>query len=142
MTSRRKARHRYRDRKLTDAEAEHYRHLREQIEQGIPPGRQIPPRRPDPNLPATQGDVWALHEFLLELKEERLRQKLTLQDIQDATGIDRAVLSRLETGKNLNPTFATLSRYAHALGKTVSIMFAEQETKDGNKTSSKTVHNA
>ena len=37
------------------------------------------------------------------------------------SGLDPAVLSRLETGKNPNPTFETLSRYAAALDLDLAI---------------------
>jgi DNA-binding Xre family transcriptional regulator len=127
----------FRQTKLTKREAERDRRIREEVQKEYPPGQKVVIRK-DPTIPATQGDIWALHDFILDLKEERLRQNLTLQDIQDATGIDRAVLSRLETGKNLNPTFATLSRYAWALGKTLSIMLAEREKETGKKTTDQT----
>ena len=35
----------------------------------------------------------------------------------DRSGLDRAVVSRLENGKQDNPTVATLMRYAAAVGK-------------------------
>jgi DNA-binding Xre family transcriptional regulator len=65
------------------------------------------------------GEFIALHEMMFELKRERERQGLTLADLADRTGIDPAALSRLETGKQANPTFDTLCRIAHALQKAV-----------------------
>jgi transcriptional regulator with XRE-family HTH domain len=88
------------------------------------------------------------HEHERPISSSRLRirsdvstSEMLLQEIQERMareGIDRAVLSRLETGKNLNPTFATLSRYAWALGKTLSIMLAEREKETGKKTTDQT----
>src|SRR5262249_27347850 len=54
--------------------------------------------------------------LLAGLREERQRQCLTLRDLAERTGIDEPALSRLETGKNLNPTWETLARVAKALG--------------------------
>jgi DNA-binding Xre family transcriptional regulator len=65
------------------------------------------------------GELLALHEVMFELKRERDRQGLTLAELADRTGIDAAALSRLETGKQANPTLDTLYRIAHALQKAV-----------------------
>jgi ribosome-binding protein aMBF1 (putative translation factor) len=54
---------------------------------------------------------------LAALRRERERQGLSLTDVSERTGLDRATLSKLETGKLANPTLATLRRYAQALGK-------------------------
>jgi transcriptional regulator with XRE-family HTH domain len=35
----------------------------------------------------------------------------------ERTGLDRATMSKLETGKLANPTIATLRTYARALGR-------------------------
>jgi DNA-binding phage protein len=51
------------------------------------------------------------------LKAERELQGLSLADMQRRTGIDRAVLCRLENLVDANPTVATLERIAHAMGK-------------------------
>ena len=40
-----------------------------------------------------------------------------MTDVENRTGIDKATLSRLETGKQTNPTVDTLVRYAAAVGK-------------------------
>jgi DNA-binding Xre family transcriptional regulator len=65
------------------------------------------------------GELLALHEIMSELKRERERRGLTLGELADRTGIDPAALSRLETGKQANPTLDTLCRIAHALQKAV-----------------------
>jgi hypothetical protein len=41
--------------------------------------------------------------------------------------MDRAMISRLENGQVDNPTIATVSRYAKALGKRVVIRLADAE---------------
>jgi DNA-binding XRE family transcriptional regulator len=58
-----------------------------------------------------------LIEALNRLRRERERQGLSLTDIAERTGIDRATISKLETGKVGNPTIGTLRTYAKALGR-------------------------
>ncbi len=65
------------------------------------------------------GELLALHQMTALLKKERECQKVTLAELSRRTGIDEAALSRLETGKNSNPTFDTVYRIATALGKLI-----------------------
>jgi ribosome-binding protein aMBF1 (putative translation factor) len=58
-----------------------------------------------------------LIEALAGLRRERERQGLSLTDMAERTGIDRATISKLETGKLANPTVGTLKTYARALGR-------------------------
>jgi DNA-binding XRE family transcriptional regulator len=58
-----------------------------------------------------------LIEALAGLRRERERQGLSLTDMAERTGIDRATISKLETGKIGNPTIGTLRTYAKALGR-------------------------
>ncbi len=62
------------------------------------------------------GDL-ELIAALAGLRRERERQGLSLTDMAERTGIDRATISKLETGKIANPTIATLRTYARALGR-------------------------
>ena len=71
------------------------------------------------------GELLELHQALAWLKQERERQKLTLADMSERTGIDQAALSRLETGRNSNPTYDTVCRVAAALGKVISWTFRD-----------------
>jgi transcriptional regulator with XRE-family HTH domain len=54
-------------------------------------------------------------------KVVREAQGLTLAQIAGRMGIDPPALSRLETGKALNPTLATLHKWAEALGQKLEI---------------------
>ena len=54
------------------------------------------------------------------LKAAREAAGISLREFEEATGISRGNLSRLENGTT-NPTIGTLRRYAKALGKTVRI---------------------
>lgn len=58
----------------------------------------------------------AFRQAVLALKTERERRGLSLADVAAASGIGKASLSRLETGKAVNPTVDTLLRYAAAVG--------------------------
>ncbi len=55
-------------------------------------------------------------ELIAALRAERERQGLSLADLAERTGMDRAAIHKLEIGLNSNPTHATLTRYASALG--------------------------
>jgi transcriptional regulator with XRE-family HTH domain len=57
----------------------------------------------------------------LQLKHQRDERGLSLTDVSKRSGLDRALLSRLENGKVLNPKMATLWRYADAIGARVSL---------------------
>jgi transcriptional regulator with XRE-family HTH domain len=58
-----------------------------------------------------------LIEALAALRRERVQQGLSLTEMAGRTGIDRATISKLETGKLANPTIGTLRTYARALGQ-------------------------
>ena len=64
-------------------------------------------------------------QVLAALRAERERRGLSLSDINERTGIDRAALSRLENNENANPTLATLERYAEAVGKQLVVLLSE-----------------
>jgi transcriptional regulator with XRE-family HTH domain len=61
---------------------------------------------------------------------------LSITDVAERSGLDRAVVSRLENGKQDNPTVATLMRYAAAVGKRFLWSYEDLATKvtngDGN----------
>jgi hypothetical protein len=67
-----------------------------------------------------------LNEAARLLKAERVRQGLSLSEIQERTGIDPPNLSRLENDTGANPTVTTLTRYAEALGKRLLVMLSDQ----------------
>ncbi len=73
--------------------------------------------------PARQEDFLAGMQLLGKLKQLRQEQGLSLADVSDASGIDRAAISRLENGVFGNPTLRTLETYARALGVRMQISF-------------------
>src|SRR5262245_32575705 len=63
----------------------------------------------------------AILELLARFKAARESQGLTLAEVAAKMGIDAPALSRLETGKTLNPTLATLHKWAEALGQKLEL---------------------
>jgi len=69
----------------------------------------------------TMADLVTFRRFVMSLRRERERIGLSLNDVAERAKIDKAALSRLENGQQLNPTLNTLTRYAQALGKCLSL---------------------
>jgi hypothetical protein len=97
-----------RDRKLTPEEAAKYKRLRELVEQDKPAiarmAREYENRRD------------RIAAIVRAMKAQRDAQGLSLADIRERSGLDRAALSRLENGLPENPSIETLLRYADAVG--------------------------
>src|SRR5205814_7070763 len=92
----------------------------------------------DPDAVMTMGMYFDVQEALQALKRERERCGLSIGDVAERSGLDRAVVSRLENGKQDNPTVATLMRYAAAVGKRFLWSYeglAEKVTDGEEKTS-------
>jgi DNA-binding Xre family transcriptional regulator len=73
------------------------------------------------------GEVLGRRAITVQLREERKRQGLTLRELTERTGIDEPALSRLETGKNANPTLDTLDCIASALGKVLTCELRDKQ---------------
>ena len=63
----------------------------------------------------------AILDLVARFKAVRESQGLTLAEVADRMGIDAPALSRFETGKMLNPTLATLHKWAEALGQKLAL---------------------
>ena len=63
----------------------------------------------------------AARQVLAELRSAREAQGLSLAAVQERSGITREAISKLENSESVNPTVLTLSRYALAVGKQLSI---------------------
>lgn len=72
-----------------------------------------------------QGAYLELRQLMHALRAERQRQGLSLADVAKRSGIDKAALSRLENGQQINPTWNTLWRYALVLNKGVGLLVCE-----------------
>lgn len=108
-------------RKATDEERARHAKIREQIAEELPEIK----RRARKRLALIKKEGTPLRQVLAALRAERERQGLSLSDINERTGIDRAALSRLENNEDANPTLTTLERYAEALGKQVVVLLSE-----------------
>jgi DNA-binding XRE family transcriptional regulator len=83
----------------------------------------------DADAVMTMGMYFEVQRALQALKRERERCGLTISDVAKRSGLDRAVVSRLENGKQDNPTVATLMRYAAAVGKRFLWSYEDLPTK-------------
>jgi predicted transcriptional regulator len=71
----------------------------------------------DPDAVMSMGMYFDVQQAIQALKGNRERRGLSIGDLAECSGLDRAVISRLENGKQDNPTVATLMRYAAAIGQ-------------------------
>ena len=75
------------------------------------------PARQRPAAAVNSQSFAAILRLLARFKAVRESQGLKLAEVAQRMGIVAPVLSRLETGKMLNPTLATLHKWAEALGQ-------------------------
>lgn len=83
--------------------------------------------------PVPLGVYLETKELLHRLKKEREDAGLTLSDVADRTGMDKGAISRLENGRQPNPTVETLARYATAIGKQIVWAFSDLPQAKGSK---------
>jgi DNA-binding XRE family transcriptional regulator len=69
------------------------------------------------DVPADPEDAIATSRFIGGLRQRREQAGLSLGDVAERSGLDKATLSRLENGWYPNPTLNTLARYARGIGK-------------------------
>jgi len=73
-------------------------------------------------LPVRQSELVAMLELAAALKGTRQARKLSLADVSRRSGIDKAALSRIENGQNINPTISTLETIARSLGSRLRVI--------------------
>ena len=76
----------------------------------------------DPEFKAIWDASEAEYDLVKALIKARNAAGLTQQQLAAKTGIDQAILSRIETGK-ANPSIATLKKLARGLDKKLKIDF-------------------
>jgi DNA-binding XRE family transcriptional regulator len=79
------------------------------------------PIRQRPAGALNQRSFAAILKLVARFKAVREGQGLTLAEVAARMGIDAPALSRLETGKTLNPTLGTLNKWAEALGQKLDV---------------------
>ena len=100
------------------------RTLRDQFQKDRPSLQELVDRG-DIGQVFTMGEYWELRKTFAALKALREHQGLSITDLAQRTGMDRAMISRLENGLVDNPTIATVTRYAQALGKHVMVSLVD-----------------
>jgi DNA-binding Xre family transcriptional regulator len=78
------------------------------------------------SAPLPQGEFLSLMEFASAIRAIRQRLEMSLSDLSEVSGIDKAALSRLESGQAENPTYSTLERVANALGKRLRLALEDE----------------
>jgi DNA-binding XRE family transcriptional regulator len=85
------------------------------------------PVRKRPAGAISQQSFAAILGLVARFKAVRESQGLTLAEVAGRMGIDSPALSRLETGKMLNPTLGTLHKWAEALGQKLDVGLSSAE---------------
>ena len=126
-----KARRIFRANRKTAAERAREQTLREKLQRDRPSLEDLVRTGAcDPDAVMTMGMYFDVQRALQALKREREQCGLSISDVAERSGLDRAVVSRLENGKQDNPTVATLMRYAAAIGKRFLWSYEDLATKD------------
>jgi DNA-binding XRE family transcriptional regulator len=74
--------------------------------------------------PIPQSDFLMMLQLAAELKKTRKGKRLSLADVARKSGIDKAAISRIENGQNVNPTIGTLETIARSLGAQLQFRLA------------------
>jgi transcriptional regulator with XRE-family HTH domain len=74
----------------------------------------------------------SLLSALATIKQERERQGLSLAEVSERSGLDKGMISRLETGKIRNPTIHTLWRYVRAVGMALTLSVEKTEPRQAS----------
>src|ERR1051326_5171604 len=93
-------------------------------EEAIRRQHQTNPVRQRPSSAINRQSFNAILTLVARFKALRESQGLTLAEVAERMGIDSPALSRLETGKMLNPTLATLHKWAEALGQKLDVQLS------------------
>jgi transcriptional regulator with XRE-family HTH domain len=77
--------------------------------------------------PSSLGDHLDFAVFMASARKAREARGLTLTEVAEKMGVDHAAVSRLESGKQANPTVNTVMRYVEAIGFRVAWGLAQRE---------------
>ncbi len=106
----------YRNSHLTPEQKAKENQVREMFQDWRPPAEELlaSGRWQGPVIVEGQQEFWVAIRRLRAFREAR---GLTLKNVSERCGIDVATLSKLENGKQANPTLFTMLLYAGAVGK-------------------------
>ncbi len=80
------------------------------------------------------GLYLAIQQLLHGLKQARTSAGLSLADVAERTGMDKAVLSKMENGQHGIPTLPSLARYAQTVGLQLTFSLSPRaEDQTGNE---------
>jgi transcriptional regulator with XRE-family HTH domain len=77
--------------------------------------------------PSALGDHLDFAAFIASARQAREGRGLSLSEVAGRMGVDHAAVSRLESGKQANPTVNTVMRYVEAIGLRVAWALAKRE---------------
>jgi ribosome-binding protein aMBF1 (putative translation factor) len=121
--------HIVRDRRLTPAEAERFRVIRQQVELEKP---EIAERlHSDAIGPKCWDDLYELRALVESLRTERERRGLTREEVAANAKLDARQIAELEEHRELNPPVAVLSRFAAAVGRHLLLELSTSESAEG-----------
>ena len=61
-----------------------------------------------------------------KMREIRISQNMTLEELAEKTGISIGYLSHLERGTRINPSINLMDKISHVLGKTILEVFFDE----------------
>jgi transcriptional regulator with XRE-family HTH domain len=77
--------------------------------------------------PSALGDHLDFAVFVASARDARVARGLSVSEVAERMGVDHAAVSRLESGKQANPTVNTVMRYIEAIGLRVAWGLAERD---------------
>ncbi len=77
--------------------------------------------------PSALGDHLDFAVFIASARKAREERGLSISEVAERMGVDHAAVSRLESGKQANPTVNTIMRYVEAIGLRVAWVLAERD---------------
>jgi transcriptional regulator with XRE-family HTH domain len=77
--------------------------------------------------PSAMGDHLDFAVFVASARKAREARGLSVSEVAGRMGVDHASVSRLESGKQANPTVNTVMRYVEAIGLRVAWGLAERD---------------
>jgi transcriptional regulator with XRE-family HTH domain len=77
--------------------------------------------------PSSLGDHLDFAVFMASARKAREGRGLTVSEVAGRMGVDHAAVSRLESGRQANPTVNTVMRYVEAIGLRVAWGLADRD---------------